>query len=136
MAKRLNFKYHSEGELPDPSNNYIFVFGSNEAGLHQYPNSIIAHKQFGAELLVGKGCSGNSYAIATKSKFINPLGLDSIAANISAFREFTHTQPNRKFWVSNLCDEYKMHNPWDIVPMFRGCNKNCIFPRAWRKFLN
>ena len=49
--------------------NEIFVFGSNEAGIHGAGAARIAFLKFGgAEMGLGNGLSGNSYAIPTKDR--------------------------------------------------------------------
>ena len=53
--------------------NQIFVFGSNEAGIHGAGAARLANKKFGAMWGVGFGLTGQSYAIPTKDLQINTL---------------------------------------------------------------
>ena len=46
----------------------IFVFGSNEAGRHGKGAALAAKLQYGAVYGVGRGRTGNAYAIPTKDK--------------------------------------------------------------------
>ena len=57
--------------------NEIFVFGSNEAGRHGAGAAAQA-KRWGAKNGIGVGLSGHTYAIPTKDKYIETLGLSRI----------------------------------------------------------
>ena len=48
--------------------NEIFVFGSNESGIHGAGAAFLANKKFGAVYGEGIGLFGKSYAIPTKDK--------------------------------------------------------------------
>ena len=58
----LNFY---EGNI-EPSDDTIFVFGSNPEGRHGAGAAKIAREQFGAKYGVGEGLTGNAYALPTK----------------------------------------------------------------------
>ena len=61
-----------EGDIK-PSNNTIFVFGSNPEGRHDAGTAKIAREQFGAIYGQGEGLQGNAYALLTKRiKSITP----------------------------------------------------------------
>lgn len=61
-----------EGDI-EPSNNTIFVFGSNPEGRHGAGAAKIAREQFGAIYGQGEGLQGNAYALPTKRiKSITP----------------------------------------------------------------
>ena len=66
----LNFY---EGNI-EPSDDTIFVFGSNPEGRHGAGAAKIAREQFGAKYGVGEGLTGNAYALPTKRiKYITPV---------------------------------------------------------------
>ena len=56
----------------------VFVFGSNEAGIHGAGAAKLAHEKFGAVSGVGFGLQGQTYAIPTKDLEIRTLPLDNI----------------------------------------------------------
>ena len=63
----------------------IFVFGSNLSGIHGAGAALYARKHYGAELSVGIGRTGDSYAIPTKDHKINTLSLDVIEKYVDEF---------------------------------------------------
>ena len=66
----LNFY---EGNI-EPSDDTIFVFGSNPEGRHGAGAAKIAREQFGAKYGVGEGLTGNAYALPTKRiKYMTPV---------------------------------------------------------------
>lgn len=58
--------------------NQVFVFGSNEAGIHGAGAAKTALEKFGARMYQGFGHFGQSFAIPTKDKEIRTLPLSSI----------------------------------------------------------
>jgi len=81
-------KTHSEFINVDKlKENEIFVFGSNEAGIHGAGAAKLARK-VGAKLGVGVGLSGNSYAIPTKDRNIVSLELNQIQEYVIDFLKF------------------------------------------------
>lgn len=63
----------------------VFVFGSNEKGIHGAGAALFAKKYKGAVYGVGFGHQGRSFAIPTKDWDINTLPLSSIAFYIERF---------------------------------------------------
>ena len=134
MPKRLKYKYHTEIDLPQDGET--FVFGSNLAGLHREIHSQIASQLYEAETGVSTGLTGRCYAIPIKDRFIRVLTQADIKRFVAMFKQITHDRPDMKFFVSRL----ELGNPkelktWVIAPMFVGCNKNCIFPVQWKPYL-
>ena len=82
----------------------VYVFGSNERGIHGAGTALTARQRFGAVLGEGFGYFGNSYAIPTKS---TPYGGDSgilpedkIREYVSAFTWFAAAHPELTFDVT------------------------------------
>lgn len=135
MPKKLKYTYHQDMTIPVNLKEYIFVFGSNEAGLHGRGAALIAKELFNAEQFIGIGITGKSYAIPTKDRFIRTLPIRDIIKYIEQFKEYTHNRSDLKFWVTRVgCGlaKYKNHT---IAPLFSGCNTNCCFPEQWRPFV-
>ena len=65
MVKLMNKRQYYEGDIM-PSENTIFVFGSNPEGRHGSGSAKIALLHFGAIYGQGEGLQGNSYALPTK----------------------------------------------------------------------
>lgn len=126
--------FHRDGTLPsDP--NTIFVFGSNLAGRHGRGAARIAMNNFGAVYGKGVGAHGNSYAIPTKSKRIQPLELDEIQEGVLDFVRYACQNPDKKFFVTRVGCVLAGYGDFQIAPMFRGSPSNCSFAEEWRKYL-
>ena len=64
---------------------FIFVFGSNEAGMHGAGAARFARLKHGAVYGEGVGRKGNSYAIPTKDAKIHTLSLPKVKHYIDRF---------------------------------------------------
>jgi hypothetical protein len=82
--------------------NEIFVFGSNEAGIHGAGAARIAFLKFGAEMGLGNGLSGNSYAIPTKDRNVETLPLDKVKNYIDEFIGFVLKHQNLTFYLTKI----------------------------------
>lgn len=82
--------------------NEIFVFGSNEAGIHGAGAARIAFLKFGAEMGLGNGLSGNSYAIPTKDRNVETLPLDKVKSYIDEFIGFALKHQNLTFYLTKI----------------------------------
>lgn len=82
--------------------NEIFVFGSNEAGIHGAGAARIAFLKFGAEMGLGNGLSGNSYAIPTKDRNVETLPLDKVKSYIDEFIGFVLKHQNLTFYLTKI----------------------------------
>ena len=70
--------------------NEIFVFGSNEQGLHYGGAAKAALDNFGAIMGQGNGLQGKSYAIPSMS------GLDVMREYVEEFCEFAKAHPEKR----------------------------------------
>lgn len=82
--------------------NEIFVFGSNESGIHGSGAARIAISKFGAVLGQGHGLMGNSYAIPTKDRNLKPLPLESIKDYLREFIKFVIANPHLTFYLTKV----------------------------------
>lgn len=135
MPKRLKYKYHHIESIPVFPSDYIFVFGSNLAGLHSIETPLVAKCLFGAEFGVGIGITGRSYAIPIKDRFIRFLTTKEIKKYVDMFKAYTHEHPELKFWITDLGVEKRGYKHWEIAPLFIGSNNNCCFPEQWKRYL-
>ena len=106
-------------ELPQSS---IFVFGSNELGLHGGGAAAVAVKKFGAMWGEGEGLHGQSYAIPTMS------GLDDLKAAVGRFLFFAATNRDLTFFVTKIGTGIAGHPVESIAPLFADCSPNVIIP--------
>ncbi|MGL5776233.1 MAG: A1S_2505 family phage non-structural protein, partial [Aeromonas veronii] len=106
----------------------IFVFGSNLAGRHGKGAAKCARDVHGAVYGVGRGRTGNAYAIPTKDEFIRTLPLYRIMGYVGEFIEYAKTNPELTFVVTRIGCGLAGYRDWEIGPMFKGVPGNCIMP--------
>ena len=124
-----------EGRFHFPTNQMIFVFGSNEAGRHGAGAAYYAAKHKGAVSGVGFGAIGVSFAIPTKDRQLITLGLHHIEAYVKRFLTHARMNPRTKFQVTQIGCGLAGLKKEDIAPMFYTASKNCLFDTEWEPVL-
>jgi hypothetical protein len=116
----------------------IFVFGSNEAGIHGAGAAKVAFEKYGAEWGKGHSRVGYSYAIPTKDKNINTLPLEKIKEYVDNFKRYTffvNVHMNSvKWFVTRVGCGLAGYKDSQIAPMFKGA-VNCSFAEEWKPYL-
>lgn len=97
--------------------NQVFVFGSNEAGIHGAGAAKLA-VQFGAKMGQGFGLAGQTFAIPTKDWRIQTLELKVIDHYIARFIDFAETQPDWEFLVTKIGCGLAGYQSKNIAPIF------------------
>lgn len=108
----------------------IFVFGSNKAGIHGAGAARTARMSYQAQPGVGKGRTGDAYAIPTKASPTHEkrqLPLAEIAGYVEEFREYAKAHPECVFEVTAIGCGLAGYRKREIGPMFRGCPDNVVF---------
>jgi len=110
--------------------NEIFVFGSNESGIHGAGAAKVAIDKFNAVFGQGVGLQGQSYAIPTKDKRLDILPLYRIYDYILDFLTFAEDNPQLKFYVTKIGCGLAGYHPRDIKKVFYdvGISNNIILP--------
>jgi len=109
----------------------IFVFGSNERGIHGAGAAQYAHQYHGAIWGQGIGLQGNSYGIPTKDWHIQTLPLPKINQYVQDFIQFAIDNPNLTFNVTKIGCGLAGYKNKDIAPMFKNAPSNCILDPDW-----
>lgn len=127
-------RYHKDGTLP--TDGEIFVFGSNESGIHGAGAARVANKQFGAPWGQGFGLNGQSYAIATKDAKIDARDFELIKRDIKTFCVYTNisSHANTRWFVTRIGCGLAGLKDEQIAPLFKDA-VNCSFAEEWRPFL-
>lgn len=117
--------------------NEIFVFGSNEAGIHGAGAALQAARSFKAKRGVGSGITGTCYAIPTKDEKLKVLTLDSIKKYVDVFIEYCKNNKGKKFLVTEIGCGLAGYSIKDIAPMFKECIdiENVFLPKKFVKEL-
>lgn len=137
----------------DDIKNAIFVFGSNEKGIHGAGAARTALDKYGAIWGVGYGHRGRSFAIPTKgNKLIttrvpaadgktsgyvvgDTLPLAQIAAYVDTFIAYAYSHPTLEFQVTRIGCGLAGLKDSDVAPMFEDAPSNCYFDTVWERYL-
>lgn len=110
----------------------IFVFGSNLAGRHGAGGALHAYRNCGAQYGIGRGRTGDAYAIPTKDHRIETLSLDRIRVYVSEFLDYARDNPDLRFEVTAIGTGLAGYKHEDIAPLFTNAPVNCRLPPGWR----
>lgn len=80
----------------------IFVFGSNLLGIHGAGAAAYARNDLGAELGVGEGLTGRTYALPTCYQPGEPVTMQELAVYIDTFFEYASEHPEMRFFLSKI----------------------------------
>lgn len=99
--------------------NEIFVFGSNESGIHGAGAAKQA-RLFGAVLGQGYGLQGRTYAIPTKGPYAQEtLSLDKIKTYVDKFINYAVKNPHLIFLVTEIGCGLAGLQQKDVGPLFK-----------------
>ena len=109
------------------ADNEVFVFGSNEQGLHYGGAAKAAVNNFGAIMGQGTGLQGKSYAIPSMS------GLGVLGEYVKEFYEFAKAHPEKRFLVTPIGCGIAGFRESEVAPLFEICRdlKNVTLPASF-----
>lgn len=111
--------------------NEVFVFGSNNKGLHAGGAARLAYDKFFAEWGNPQGRQGRSYAIPTlvfmgkkdKSLVTDKFELVAIQQFVNEFLKYAETCPTDTFFVTEIGCGIAGYTPEQIAPLFVHATK-------------
>lgn len=118
--------------LHTPSDDRIFVFGSNMHGMHGGGAARYALTLLQAEWGVHEGITGRTYALPTCDVPGVPLSLLQVSFYVKRFMAHASGHPEIRFFVSEIGCGLAGFNERDVIPLFRGAPTNCDLPPGWR----
>lgn len=129
--------FHNEENFNTLPENKVFVFGSNEAGIHGAGAAKVAVEKFGAKYGIGAGFHGQSYAIPTKDKHIQTLPLDKIEPYVAMFLVYAALNPEYTFYVTKIGCGLAGYQVPQIASLFAGKDVpfNVILPLDFKPHL-
>jgi hypothetical protein len=118
--------------------NQVFVFGSNEAGIHGAGAAKLAVEKFGAKMGMGYGLQGQSFGIPTKDTFIRTLSLDKIEFYIYSFLSEVMEYPDTEFLLTKIGCGLAGYSEEEIANLFKGkfIPENVILPESFFNIIN
>ena len=116
----------------------VFVFGSNEAGIHGAGAAKLAREKFGAVNGVGFGFQGQSYAIPTKDFEICTLPLDNIEYYIYCFLTEVKEYPSTEFLLTKIGCGLAGYSEEEIAKLFKNkyIPENVTLPESFYNIIN
>jgi hypothetical protein len=121
----------------------IFVFGSNELGIHGGGAAKVAHDKHGAIRGQGFGPQGQSFGIPTCSKPTGQPGFEisheKLAYYVACFLAYAkiigRARPNIQFQITKIgCGLAGWKNE-EVAPLFVNAPDNCQFDTEWKPWL-
>ena len=109
----------------------VFVFGSNEAGVHGAGAAATAYQRHGARWGKCYGHHGDSFAIPTKDEFIMTMPLERIKKYVEGFIAYAQGHRKLTFKITRIGCGLAGLKDEDIAEMFIGAPSNCLFDAAW-----
>lgn len=131
----MTYQYHDESIIKSLDSNTIFVFGSNLAGQHTDGAAKTALTHFGALSGVGRGWSGQSYAIPTMNEHLQQMPLSQIEHYVEDFKIYSKNHPKMTYFLTSVGCGIAGYKVEEIAPMFKGISHNVIFPQSFRPFV-
>lgn len=131
----MTYQYHDENIIKALDSNTIFVFGSNMGGQHLAGAAKTALEHFGALTGVGRGWSGQSYAIPTMNEHLQQMPLSQIQHYIDDFKIYTKNHPKMTYFITSIGCGIAGYKVEEIAPMFNGISQNVILPQSFRPFV-
>jgi hypothetical protein len=113
----------------------VFVAGTNLDGIHGAGSAKYARDHEGLLLGVGRGLSGNSYALPTVGHGFARMSLPQVAVEIGRFIEVAAQHPDLPFKVTRVGCNLAGFTDAQIAPLFADAPDNCLFDAAWEKWL-
>lgn len=146
--KQDNIPLSYEGYIT-PSQDTIFVFGSNPEGRHGTGAAKTAREKFGAIYGQGEGLQGNAYALPTKdlrvkeNKGLKSISAEQITENIKKMYNVAKQNPSKKFKIAytNGLNETTLngYTGAEMIKMFKDAGpipSNVIFSKNWTDHWN
>lgn len=113
----------------------VFVFGSNEAGIHGAGAAKTAYDKHGARWGFSYGHMGDSFAIPTKDENIETMPIERIKQYVEGFLAYAKGHRKLTFQVTRIGCGLAGLKDEDIAPMFLMAPINCQFDESWRPIL-
>lgn len=113
----------------------IFVFGSNLSGIHGAGAARYAHQKLGAKWLVGRGLTGQCYALPTKDHRIRTRSIQDVRNEVMMFIQYAEKHPELEFKVTRVGCGLAGFKDEEIAPLFADAPDNCYFDTKWKPWL-
>jgi hypothetical protein len=115
--------------------NEIFVFGSNLAGQHIGGAAKQAHEQFGAEIGVGEGMTGQCYAFPTLGNNFEKLPFHMLRRSVRKLYQCCIDFPSFSFLLTPVGTGIAGYKVSEIAPLFKNHPQNLIIQQEFEEYV-
>jgi hypothetical protein len=123
--------YNEHGFITALEPHEVFVFGSNLAGRHGAGAAKQAREQFGAQLGVGEGRTGQTYALPTLDENLKQLSYKELALAAERFISYAWRNPNTVFHLTKVGCGLAGYDEERIKVLFAWTPRNVVKPEGW-----
>lgn len=120
--------------IKELGDNDIFVFGSNENGIHGAGAARQA-LQWGALLGQGFGHFGRTFAIPTKDMMVETLPVEIIEIYVKVFLRYAKNRPSWRFLLTPIGTGLAGIPASKIGPLFKGAPPNVVIPEEFAPYV-
>lgn len=110
----------------------VFVFGSNVLGIHGGGAAWYARNQLGAEMGIGEGLTGRTYALPTCYRPGEPVTDDELIVYVNNFLTVAEAELDTVFFVSPVGCGIAGFDERFVSSLFINAPTNCDLPPGWR----
>lgn len=112
--------------------NQIFIFGSNLAGNHAGGAARQAFEEFGAEMGIGEGLTGQSYAFPTLDENFQKVSNTRLKMARLNLYKTAEKHPELEFLLTKVGCGIAGFKESKMIGTFRNAPKNIIKPEGWQ----
>lgn len=109
----------------------VFVFGSNEAGIHGAGAARQAYEQFGACMGVGEGPTGQCYAFPTLDKNFKKRSIKDLQHSVRRFFAYARITPEKTFLLTPVGTGLAGYGIEEMKKLFKNAPKNVVKPKEF-----
>lgn len=113
----------------------VFVFGSNEAGVHGAGAAKEAMMKHGMPFGKSYGHYGDSFGIPTKDELIEQIPMERLQDYVKGFLAYARGHRHLTFQITRIGCGLAGFKDREIAPLFLDAPKNCLFDKAWHPWL-
>lgn len=125
-------KKQAPQQITELKENEIFVFGSNLAGKHSAGAAFQAKKHFGAEIGVGEGLRGQSYAFPTLGRDFEKLSVGHLETSRRILYNTCEANPTMRFLLTKVGCGIAGYEEAEMKALFVEAPANLILPDDWK----
>ncbi len=126
-------RFEREPEFGTLSENEVFVFGSNMAGLLTRGSALQARYDAGHRAGCAEGLTGRCYALPILTKDLCWRSEADLLESVAKLYRTAEALPRQCFLVSNICSEFGKVDMRDLFTMAPWTTpRNVILPSEWR----